>query len=92
MIRSVKSCGAAAQLDCVGPSEGGDLADGDGGGEGGDVNVELVSLRAHKNNIPKRNLVLINRHNTYAHNDPAGAFPNNVFFDHLVPFLSRIAR
>jgi uncharacterized protein YPO0396 len=28
------------------------------GGEGSDVNAELVSLRAHKNNIPKRNLDL----------------------------------
>ena len=46
---------------------------------------------AKQSHIPKRNLVLINRQSTYAHNDPAGAFPNNVFFDHLVPFLSRIA-
>ena len=28
---------------------------------------------------------------TYAHNDPAGAYPHNVFFDHLVPFLQRVA-
>ncbi|HUZ29706.1 MAG TPA: alpha/beta hydrolase [Solirubrobacteraceae bacterium] len=40
--------------------------------------------------IPKRNLVLINRAGTYAHNDPAGAFPRNVFFSHLIPFLRRL--
>ena len=42
---------------------------------------------AKQSHIPKRNLTLINRHSTYAHNDPAGAFPHNVFFAHLVPFL-----
>ncbi len=38
------------------------------------------------------NLTLINRHSTYAHNDPAGAYPRNAFFAHLLPFLSRVAR
>ena len=28
---------------------------------------------------------------TYAHNDPAGAYPDNIFFDHLVPFLKNVA-
>jgi hypothetical protein len=59
------------------------------GGPGVLLDAQQLAKQSH---IPKRNLVLINRHNTYAHNDPAGAFPNNVFFDHLVPFLSRIAR
>jgi hypothetical protein len=27
---------------------------------------------------------------TYAHNDPAGAYPHNAFFAHLVPFLVNI--
>jgi len=36
------------------------------------------------------NLTLVNRQSTYSHNDPAGAYPNNVFFDHLVPFLKKI--
>ena len=57
------------------------------GGPGVLLDAQQLAKQSH---IPKRNLVLINRHNTYAHNDPAGAFPNNVFFDHLVPFLSRI--
>ena len=58
------------------------------GGPGVLLDAQQLAKQSH---IPKRNLVLINRHNTYAHNDPAGAFPNNVFFDHLVPFLTRIA-
>jgi hypothetical protein len=47
---------------------------------------------AKQSRIPLRNLTLVNRQSTYAHNDPAGAFPKNVFFDHLLPFLNRIAR
>jgi pimeloyl-ACP methyl ester carboxylesterase len=47
-------------------------------------------LLAHESGIPLRNLTLINRHSTYAHNDPAGAYPHNVFFAHLLPFLQRI--
>jgi hypothetical protein len=47
---------------------------------------------AKQSGIPRRNLTLVNRQSTYAHNDPAGAFPKNVFFDHLMPFLKRIGR
>jgi pimeloyl-ACP methyl ester carboxylesterase len=46
---------------------------------------------AKRSRIPARNLTLIDRHSTYAHNDPAGAWPTNVFFTHLVAFLRRIA-
>jgi pimeloyl-ACP methyl ester carboxylesterase len=46
---------------------------------------------ARQSRIPMRNLVLINRHSTYAHNDPGGAYPHNVFFAHLVPFLQKVA-
>jgi hypothetical protein len=45
---------------------------------------------AQLSHIPARNLTLINRGSTYAHNDPAGAYPNNVFFSHLIPFLRRL--
>jgi hypothetical protein len=58
------------------------------GGEGVLTDARLVAKQSH---IPARNLTLIDRHRTYAHNDPAGAFPHNVFFQHLVPFLKRIA-
>jgi pimeloyl-ACP methyl ester carboxylesterase len=42
---------------------------------------------AEQSGIPKENLTLIEAEETYAHNDPAGAFPNNVFFEALVPYL-----
>ena len=37
------------------------------------------------------NLTLVDEHTVYAHNDPAGAYPNNVFFDHLVPYLQKVS-
>ena len=36
--------------------------------------------------------VLIDRHETYAHNDPNSAFPRNDFIDGLVRFLAKIKR
>jgi hypothetical protein len=47
---------------------------------------------AKQSEIPTSNLTLINEENTYAHNDPAGAYPNNEFFNHLVPFLEGLAK
>jgi hypothetical protein len=47
---------------------------------------------AKQSGIPSSNLTLINEETTYAHNDPAGAYPNNEFFDHLVPFLEGIGK
>jgi pimeloyl-ACP methyl ester carboxylesterase len=48
---------------------------------------------ARQSHIPLRNLTLINRQSTYAHNDPAGASPQkNLFLKRLVPFLRGIAR
>jgi len=37
------------------------------------------------------NLTLVNRQSTYAHNDPAGAYPDNDFFNQLVPFLAKVS-
>ena len=45
---------------------------------------------ARQSHVPRRRLVLIDRHTTYAHNDPASAFPHNVFLSNLVTFLRRI--
>jgi pimeloyl-ACP methyl ester carboxylesterase len=59
------------------------------GGQGVLLDAKALAKQSH---IPARNLVLINRHSTYAHNDPAGAFPHNVFFDHLVPFLTKVGK
>ncbi len=46
-----------------------------------------AEVLAEQSGIPKSNLTLINAEETYAHNDPAGAFPKNVFFEALVPYL-----
>jgi hypothetical protein len=45
---------------------------------------------ARQSQIPAGNLTLLSRAATYAHNDPAGAFPHNVFFSHLVRFLRTV--
>ena len=45
---------------------------------------------AAQSGIPAGNLLLIDRAITYAHNDPAGAYPRNVFFAGLTRFLHRI--
>jgi hypothetical protein len=41
--------------------------------------------------IPSRNLKLVNREATYAHNDPSSAFPKNAFIKRLIPFLEKIS-
>jgi hypothetical protein len=53
------------------------------------VPASTIAL-AKQSHIPMRNLTLLNRHSTYADNDPAGAFPHNVFFAHLVSFLHKV--
>jgi pimeloyl-ACP methyl ester carboxylesterase len=57
---------------------------------GADV-LQDARILARQSHIPLGNLTLVNRASTYAHNDPAGAYPHNVFFQHLVPFLKKIA-
>jgi hypothetical protein len=58
------------------------------GGQG--VLTDATAL-AQQSHIPRHNLTLINRQSTYAHNDPAGAYPHNVFFTHLVAFLGSVS-
>jgi pimeloyl-ACP methyl ester carboxylesterase len=50
--------------------------------------LKAAEVLAEQSKIPTENLTLINVENTYAHNDPAGAYPTNEFFSHLVPFLA----
>jgi hypothetical protein len=57
---------------------------------GGQLILDEARKLAIMSHIPLRNLTLINRQRTYAHNDPNGAYPHNVFFAHLIPFLRRI--
>jgi pimeloyl-ACP methyl ester carboxylesterase len=59
------------------------------GAYGGPAIVQATIALAKQSKIPMRNLTLINRHGTYAHNDPAGAYPNNVFFSNLIRFLRK---
>ena len=57
---------------------------------GGARVVQAAQMLAAQSKIPAANLTLVNRQSTYAHNDPAGAYPHNGFFDRLVPFLQHI--
>jgi hypothetical protein len=49
-----------------------------------------AQILAQQSGIPMRNLTLANYQSTYSHNDPAGAYPTNAFFNGLVPFLGRV--
>ncbi len=40
--------------------------------------------------LPTANLTLVDRQDTYAHNDPTGTYPHNAFFDHMVPSPDKI--
>src|SRR5205814_4345604 len=59
---------------------------------GGQRVLDAAALLASQSNIPQQNLTLIDRHETYAHNDPNSASPQNDFVDGLVPFLAQIRR
>jgi len=54
------------------------------------VLMKATQALARQSGIPARNLTLVNEPG-YAHNDPAGAYPHNLFFNHLIPFLKTIA-
>jgi pimeloyl-ACP methyl ester carboxylesterase len=60
------------------------------GGPGVPAAAKQLARQSH---IPSRNLVMVNRQSTYAHNDPAGASPKrNLFLKKLVPFLKGIGK
>ena len=59
---------------------------------GGQRVLDAASALAKQSHIPKRNLTLVDRHATYAHNDPNSAAPRNAFVKNLLPFLRQIAR
>ena len=62
------------------------------GASGGEGVLTAAQLLAAQSGIPDRNLTLVNRQDTYAHNDPAAASPNNEFVDYLIPYLRDIRR
>jgi len=59
----------------------------------GGPNVPIAAqVLASTAGIPRRNLKLVNRQFTYAHNDPSAAQPKvNAFFKRLIPFLEKIS-
>jgi hypothetical protein len=60
---------------------------------GGPRVLAAARALARQSHLPRRNLELVDRHTTYAHNDPASATPSrNAFIRTVVPFLTRVAR
>ena len=59
---------------------------------GGRTILDQARQLARQSHIPASRLTLVDRHSSYAHNDPAGAYPHNVFFSHLARFLTTIGR
>jgi hypothetical protein len=59
---------------------------------GGARVLATARVLARQSGIPRRNLTLVNRAATYAHNDPNSAAPKkNQFLKFLVPYLKRVA-
>jgi pimeloyl-ACP methyl ester carboxylesterase len=53
--------------------------------------LDAARALAKQSHIPRSRLVLVDRHTTYAHNDPNSASPErNDFLKHLIPFLKSI--
>jgi hypothetical protein len=60
---------------------------------GGSRVLDATRALARASDIPQRRLVLVDRHATYAHNDPNSASPRrNAFLKHLIPFLRAVRR
>jgi hypothetical protein len=57
---------------------------------GGPAVPKEAQILAQQSGIPAANLTLASYQSTYSHNDPAGAYPDNVFFDRLIPFLAKV--
>jgi hypothetical protein len=58
---------------------------------GGRTILDEAATLARQSHIPRRQVTLVDRHSTYAHNDPIGAYPRNAFFSHLIPFLRTVS-
>jgi hypothetical protein len=50
-------------------------------------NLTLVNASG----TPSSDPAIVNEPDTYAHNDPAGAYPNNFFFNNLETFLGSVS-
>jgi pimeloyl-ACP methyl ester carboxylesterase len=62
------------------------------GAYGGTLITQGAAALAKQSRIPRSHLLLVSRHGTYAHNDPAAAYPHNVFFSNLMTFLTKVAK
>jgi hypothetical protein len=62
------------------------------GAAGGKSVLDAARALAEQSDLPSSDLTLIGRGNTYAHNDPASAHPENAFMNHLVPFLRQAVK
>jgi pimeloyl-ACP methyl ester carboxylesterase len=54
--------------------------------------VSATRALARQSHLPPRQVTIVDRHRTYAHNDPSAAAPRNAFLKHLLPFLADIRR
>ncbi|HET6506080.1 MAG TPA: hypothetical protein VFG42_04785 [Baekduia sp.] len=60
---------------------------------GGKRILDAAKALAKQSHVPSKNLTLVDRHTTYAHNDPNTAAPaKNDFLKKLVPWLKGIAK
>ena len=59
---------------------------------GGQRVLDAATILAQQSGISSTHLTLIDRHETYSHNDPNSASPQNDFIDGLVPFLASVRR
>ena len=60
---------------------------------GNDRVVQATKALARQSHLPKRDVTIVNKAKTYAHNDPNAASPGrNAFLKHLIPFLDGIGR
>jgi len=62
------------------------------GAAGGTAITQDAAALAKQSRIPRSHLLLVSRKGTYAHNDPASAYPHNVFFSKLMTFLAKVAK
>ena len=54
--------------------------------------LDAATNLANQSGIPKKQVLLVDRHTTYSHNDPNSASPKNAFVDKLIPVLKKITR
>jgi hypothetical protein len=59
---------------------------------GGARVLAAARVLARQSGIPRRQLTLVDRASSYAHNDPNSAFPRNAFIERLVSFLRAVER